>query len=287
MPENDPTTSVSRKSIPTSSGIYQIRNLIDGKKYIGSAVNLRARWISHRNSLIRGDHHSPYLQAAWNKHGASRFAFEVVEAVASKEDLIQREQHYIDKFNTSDNKIGYNISPTAGSSLGTRRTKESRQKQSDIARRRLANPEARAKIVECLADPEVRARISSGVQQHWSDSKARSELAEKAKKRWADPEFREKTIEAMRRAVNPETCTKIAERARQRFADPEVRAEVAERMRQHWADPDARAKRLKQMANPDARARTIAALRQRAFKPRKIVPLPGQGELPFGDPDQD
>ena len=37
-----------------ASGIYQIRNLVNGKRYVGSAVNLRARWrqhtCEHRNS---------------------------------------------------------------------------------------------------------------------------------------------------------------------------------------------------------------------------------------------
>lgn len=31
-----------------ASGIYQIRNLLDGKLYIGSAVDLAARWARKR-----------------------------------------------------------------------------------------------------------------------------------------------------------------------------------------------------------------------------------------------
>lgn len=56
------------------SGIYEIVNLVNKKRYVGSAINLRVRWRQHRSALIRGDHANTLLRRAWNKHGEANFA---------------------------------------------------------------------------------------------------------------------------------------------------------------------------------------------------------------------
>ena len=45
-------------------GIYLLRNLSDGKVYIGKSINLEKRLKEHKLSLARGDHHNNYLQNA-------------------------------------------------------------------------------------------------------------------------------------------------------------------------------------------------------------------------------
>ena len=52
------------------------------------------------------------------KYGYSNFKFEILE-YCKPENLIEREQYYLDKF-----KPEYNILKTAGSCLGYRHTKE-------------------------------------------------------------------------------------------------------------------------------------------------------------------
>jgi hypothetical protein len=57
-----------------NTGVYQIINLTNGKRYIGSAANKRGfdqRWSIHRTLLFQGKHHSSKLQNAWNKYGAA------------------------------------------------------------------------------------------------------------------------------------------------------------------------------------------------------------------------
>lgn len=46
------------------SGIYVIRNLINNKIYIGSAINLNNRWFSHRNKLNNNNHVNRHLQSS-------------------------------------------------------------------------------------------------------------------------------------------------------------------------------------------------------------------------------
>ncbi len=69
------------------SGIYRIRNLINNKSYIGSAVNFKRRWNYHKQDLIACRHHSKYLQNAWNKYGEAAFEFKVMEYV---EDYLKK-----------------------------------------------------------------------------------------------------------------------------------------------------------------------------------------------------
>ena len=111
------------------SGVYQIKNLINGKRYIGSSVNIRKRWNSHRGMLAKGIHHSSHLQNAWNKNGKNNFIFEVLEEVYEVDDLIASEQKYIDQYNSSNRCEGYNIAPIAGGScLGRKYSPETIEK---------------------------------------------------------------------------------------------------------------------------------------------------------------
>lgn len=106
------------------SGIYQIRCLVNNKVYIGSAVDIPKRLKMHRTQLSEGKHHSRRLQHAWNKHGADAFVFEILERIEDRNSLIPIEQSYLDHFKPFKQGVGYNISPTAGSTLGIKRSPE-------------------------------------------------------------------------------------------------------------------------------------------------------------------
>src|SRR5690625_4153014 len=116
--------------LPKVSGIYEIVNTFNGKRYIGSAVSVRARWVYHRRDLRGGRHHSPYLQRAWNKCGERSFRVYVVEVVSHPHRLVEREQHHIDAASPE-----YNASPTAGSCLGYRWSDERRKARSERNKR--------------------------------------------------------------------------------------------------------------------------------------------------------
>lgn len=101
-------------------GIYQIRNLINGKIYVGSTVNkFYRRWCAHKGLLNKNKHDSIKLQRGWNKYGKENFVFEILEVVEDKNKVIEREQFYIDTL-----KPWYNVRLIAESNFGTKRTKE-------------------------------------------------------------------------------------------------------------------------------------------------------------------
>lgn len=104
------------------SGIYQIRNTENGKRYIGSAKCFRVRWAKHSRELLSGGHHSYKLQRAWECYLAEAFTFEIL-LVCAPHDCLYYEQRFLDTFCPE-----YNVSPTAGSRLGAKSTEEHRSR---------------------------------------------------------------------------------------------------------------------------------------------------------------
>ncbi len=108
-------------------GVYLIRNTVTKKFYVGSSVEIQERWRVHKRKLHRGVHHSLKLQRSWKKHGRAAFKLEIVEIVADPNHLIEREQAWLEK--TRAATTGYNMSPTAGSCRGIKRTFTKQHKQ--------------------------------------------------------------------------------------------------------------------------------------------------------------
>ena len=77
------------------TGIYRIRNKINGKCYYGSSINIKKRRLKHINGLSKNKHENIHLQNAWNKYGSNCFEFEIVEE-CNKDMLRDVEQTYID-----------------------------------------------------------------------------------------------------------------------------------------------------------------------------------------------
>lgn len=117
-----------------TSGVYHILNTLNGKRYIGSSVDIEKRWRNHLYMLKNGIHHNLHLQRAFNKYGENVFAFEILE-IAKKDECIQREQSYLDSIVPK-----YNFCPTAGSPLGYKHTPETRHKIGEILRGRKKPP---------------------------------------------------------------------------------------------------------------------------------------------------
>lgn len=113
-----------------SSGIYNIRNIKNGKIYIGSAINIKNRAHVHINELENNKHHSKHLQHSWNKYGKNNFVFEVIE-YTDVQNLLEREQFWMDFFQSYFDYNGYNICKVAGSVLGLKHSDYSKKKMSD------------------------------------------------------------------------------------------------------------------------------------------------------------
>jgi group I intron endonuclease len=89
------------------SGIYAVLNLVSGKVYVGSSVDVHGRLAAHKIALARGTHDNSHLQGSWVKYGGRSFSFDVVEE-CFKEELLEREQFYIDVLDSMNPSLGYN-----------------------------------------------------------------------------------------------------------------------------------------------------------------------------------
>lgn len=165
-----------------SAGVYQIRNTVNDKKYVGGAVNLRRRIHLHLYQLKRGIHHSQKLQRAWLKYGADAFVFEVLELVDNIVDVVAREQVALDRERSYERDVGYNICRKGRSRLGVKASAETRAKMSAALKGRKMPPEAveamRQRQLGSKHTPETKAKIAASSRGRRHTEKTKKKIGD-------------------------------------------------------------------------------------------------------------
>lgn len=96
-------------NVDKNCGIYRIKNMRNGKCYIGSSKNLSLRKKQHFNKLDKNIHPNIHLQRAWNlSEDKNIFEFQIF-ICCKQEDLKKIEQNCFSYMNHE-----YNISKIAG-----------------------------------------------------------------------------------------------------------------------------------------------------------------------------
>ena len=95
-------------------GIYKIENIIDGKVYIGSSINISKRLKNHKIMLSGGYHDNKYLQNSVVKYGINNFNFEVLE-ICDEDNLVKKENYFIDLYKSNETTFGYNLAKVGDS----------------------------------------------------------------------------------------------------------------------------------------------------------------------------
>ena len=197
------------------SGIYKIVNTANGKKYVGSAINIKNRWRVHRQSLRQSKHHSPYLQRAWNKYGEESFEFIIIEECQPiKEVLFKREQFWIDTLRAYG-KTGYNVAKIAGASMsGMKHTESALKKMRGrnwTEEQRLGISGESNHMYGKTLSSEAKEKCSWKGRKHTEETKKRMSEAQKNRPPMSD-ESRAKLSNAQknRPPASPETCKKIS-----------------------------------------------------------------------------
>lgn len=179
--------------------IYQIKNTNNGNKYIGSTNDKGKRWRYHKWALRNNQHKNEYLQKAWNKYGRDNFEFSVIETVESIDQLIDREQFYMNERNPE-----YNIKPKADRS---ELAEETKRKIGEAHKGREFSEETRKKISKANQGHEVSektreklSRVNRG-ERHPLYGKERSkETKEKISKSHLGKELSEETKQKIAKA---------------------------------------------------------------------------------------
>jgi hypothetical protein len=96
-------------------GIFAIRNLVNGKVFVGSTMDLGAMFNRIRFQLAAGGHPVKSLESDWKQLGSSKFEFEVLEEIIPRDDpnynytadLETLEDLWLEKLEPYDDR-GYN-----------------------------------------------------------------------------------------------------------------------------------------------------------------------------------
>ena len=94
------------------SGVYAILHIPSGKRYIGSTKSFKKRIRDHETMLNGGGHHSKEMQKTWNDSETNEFEFYQLEPGVEQGKLFEREQFWIDFFDSG--KTGFNTLLIAG-----------------------------------------------------------------------------------------------------------------------------------------------------------------------------
>lgn len=177
--------------------IYEIRNIINGKRYIGCSKDVSVRFIKHKSRLKNNKHKNGYLQNAYNKYGESNFQYNILFKLNSESEMYEKEKTLI-----SENDNLYNLAEGGlGGDTFSNRSEESKE----ITREKLSKT---SKI---------------------SNDKNKTLHSENTSKLWENDEYREKVLKGIREnAKNPEYRQKLSKGVKKALEDPKMREKWSE-----------------------------------------------------------
>lgn len=187
-----------------NAGIYLITVDVGTPKhyyYVGQTSNFKRRKWEHLNSLANGTHANRFIQNVYNKYGAETLVIELLES-CQPDELNDREQWWITEMFGYDNCM--NISPSASSNRGYKKTDEARQQQS---LRQIGEKNPCWGRIATTEERERRAFESSGEKnsfygkRHNDEAKKKMSLNAAAKR----PAVAEKIAAALRGRKLPES----------------------------------------------------------------------------------
>jgi len=169
--------------------IYKTINLINNKIYIGQDSNNNPKYLG--SGLL--------LRKAINKYGKKNFKKEILEFCNNQNELNEKEIYWIEKMNSRDLDIGYNIDyggksskktiesikKTAIGNTGKKRTIEQKDKLSKSANKRWEDTTNRD--INSLKQKEVWSKLSQEEKNFINDKRSKT-MIDVCK----DPEYKER-----------------------------------------------------------------------------------------------
>lgn len=134
--------------------VYAIKNLVNGKFYVGQTINsIEYRWMFHKIEARKCDGSSKRLICrAIRKYGENNFALRVLTPdCVTKGHLNSLETYWIKRLRSNDPKYGYNLTIGGeGRGKGYKLSKRSRRKISRALLGKSFSDERRKKISKAL-----------------------------------------------------------------------------------------------------------------------------------------
>lgn len=133
--------------------IYLTTNNINGKIYVGQ----------HKSKKFDTGYYGSGKRFvnALNKYGKENFSVDVLEWCDTSEDLDKQEMYWIDKLNSTNRDIGYNITKGGEGWKGGKHTQETKAKISKSKTGKSPNR------IYSTPSEEVRQKISAGLKEYY------------------------------------------------------------------------------------------------------------------------
>ncbi|MFW6246615.1 MAG: GIY-YIG nuclease family protein [bacterium] len=166
--------------------IYQIKNKINNKKYVGQTIRTL---IDRINDYKRG-YGNDYINNAFNKYGWDNFEFTIIDTASTIDELNNKEIYYINKYNSNNKNFGYNIESGGDNKIPTIETIEK------MSRSHLGIKQTNEWVNKRIANAGTEEAKKYGRRK--TDIE-KQELSDKSPKYWLGRERDEKTKEKISR----------------------------------------------------------------------------------------
>ena len=227
------------------TGIYVIKNLENGKKYIGQSSDLLFRKKSHFSLLKLKKHRNTHLQSAWNKYGEESFEFCVIEEC--RQDVLDvREQAWISYYQSTDPKYGYN-KKEGGHTLAFH-TEETKAKMSQACTGRHHSIETKLRISEGHKGqiPWIKGKHHSAeAKQKISEASKRKVISDETRLRMSKAQTGKQMLTLRGKPLSEETRRKISAANTGKHHSRETLLKLSESHKGHKLSKDSIEKREK------------------------------------------
>lgn len=194
-----------KRNVETIGIIYQIRNKINNKKYVGQTI----RTLMGRIDDYKRGYGNDYINHAFNKYGWENFEFSIIDTASTIDELNNKEIYHINKLKTFDKKVGYNIELGGGNKIPTIETLEKMSrshlgiKQTDVwINKRIASAGTdEAKKYGRKKTDEAKKYISENSSKYWLGKNRDDKTKEKISKTKKENGFSKKQKEIICKKV--------------------------------------------------------------------------------------
>ena len=133
--------------------VYKVTNLNNNKVYIGQTIRtIEQRFKRHLNDALNNILDTHFARAI-RKYGADSFCLELIDTAETQEELNYKERFWINQYNATDSKYGYNETDSIYKSGGNTYKSKTQQEMGEIKEKlkqsKIGEKNPMAKKVKC------------------------------------------------------------------------------------------------------------------------------------------
>lgn len=206
--------------------IYRIKNLLNGKVYIGQTKHkIHTRWLQHANNSATDS----AVTAAIRKYGRENFTIEELASADTQDQLDILECTYIE-LNKSMAPNGYNLK--GGGLEGSRYSEQSRLKMSESKLGKPIPNDVKEKMsiahIERFKDPLLRIARSKQSKAIWENKDYRDNIGCKRKEYWSHEENRQAASTRAKLLQTDELRNLISEKVKEAQSSEKTQIQMKE-----------------------------------------------------------